>query len=359
MSPDGLRKRRPAPIHDGVGPELVVSDDDDVTPAASSHGADDGTPTQRLPMFKKSLLVDMINRSSETPADRRNFLRGMGLLSAGTVGAGLVGTSLAAPAEAADAAPSEGSVLNFALNLEYLEAEFYCFAAYGHGLAEAMATGTGTMGGVTGGHRVPFKSKATRYYAEEIANDEIAHVKFLRSALGASAVSRPAIDLQSSFTGAAVAAGVIEQGQTFDPFSSEEFFLLGAFLSEDVGVTAYKGAAPLISTPAYLEAAAGILAVEAYHSGIVRTLLYQNGLAAPTNLISAARDSLDGSAASKDQGITTGASGRANLVAADQNAIAFSRTPQEVLNIVYLTPGAGVSKGGFYPAGLNGEIKTS
>jgi hypothetical protein len=91
----------------------------------------------------------------------------------------------------------------------------------------------------------------------------------------------------------------------------------------------------------------------------VRTLLYENGLAAPTNLISDARDSLDGAGADKDQGITVGASGRANLVPTDENSIAFSRTPQEVLNIVYLTPGAGVSKGGFYPAGLNGEIKTS
>ncbi|WP_380156111.1 ferritin-like domain-containing protein [Kineococcus sp. R86509] len=309
-------------------------------------------------MFKKSLLVNMINRSSETPADRRNFLRGMGLLSAGTVGAGLLSASVAAPAEAADA-PSDASVLNFALNLEYLEAEFYCYAAYGHGLSEAMAGGTGTMGGVTGGHRVPFKSKAMRYYAEEIANDEIAHVKFLRTALGSAAVSRPAIDLQSSFTGAAQAAGVIKAGETFDPFSSEAFFLLGAFLFEDVGVTAYKGAAPLIQNKDYLEAAAGILAVEAYHSGIVRTLLYENGLSAPTNLISDARDSLDGTGADKDQGITTGDSGRANLVPTDANSIAFSRSPQEVLNIVYLTSGTGVSKGGFYPAGLNGEIKTS
>lgn len=311
-------------------------------------------------MFKKSLVVDMINRSSESPADRRNFLRGMGLLSAGAVSAGLLAGANADRAQAAEvaAAPSDGTVLNFALNLEYLEAEFYCYAAYGHGLPEAMATGGGSMGGVTGGHRVPFKSKAMRYYAEEIANDEIAHVKFLRSQLGAAAVSRPQIDLQNSFTGAAQAAGLIKAGETFDPFSSEAFFLLGAFLFEDVGVTAYKGAAPLIANKEYLEAAAGILAVEAYHAGIVRTQLYQRGLTVETNAISGARDSLDGGA-DLDQGITVGTGGRANLVPADENSIAFSRNPYQVMNIVYLNADAGVSKGGFYPDGLNGDLNTT
>jgi hypothetical protein len=173
-------------------------------------------------------------------------------------------------------------------------------------------------------------------------------------------VARPSISLDAAFTAAAVAAGVIKKGQKFDAFANDTTFLLAAFIFEDVGVTAYKGAAPLITNTTYLGAAAGILAVEAYHAGLIRGALYEQGFATPSvfdtvQKISNARDSLDGGG-DDDQGI--GSRSYSNIVPTDGNSIAFGRTTGQVLNIVYLNPGT-VSKGGFFPNGVNGAIRTS
>jgi len=310
-------------------------------------------------MFGKHVIADFINRSAENETDRRRFMAQAGAAGLGVVGAaalpGLAGTASAAPSAytGPDAAISDGAILNFALNLEYLEGEFYHRAVYGVGLPGNLVNGgKGTFGAVSGGKRVPFKSKAIRQYATEIAGDETNHVAFLRGALGSAKVTRPAIDLNKSFTAAAQAAGVIKAGQTFDPFASDLNFLIGAFLFEDVGVTAYKGASPLISNKTYLEAAAGILAVEAYHAGIIRTLLYQQGtdIQKAINKVSDARDSLDGRT-DDDKGIVNG--GSSTLVPTDGHSIAFSRLPNQVLNIVYLTPRKGAKSGGFFPHGVN------
>ncbi|MGH8907612.1 MAG: ferritin-like domain-containing protein [Egibacteraceae bacterium] len=305
-------------------------------------------------MFDARFVTDAINRSAETEADRRLFLKSTGLAGLGVMGASLLTTAQPAHAQSGGG-PSDASVLNFALNLEYLEAEFYQRAVTGEGLSDKDTTGKGDRGEVKGGRKVDFATKAIRQYAEEIAADEVAHVKFLRAALGSAAVARPQIDLDASFTAAAIAAGLIKAGQTFDPYANENNFLLAAYIFEDVGVTAYKGAAPLISNKTFLEAAAGILAVEAYHASNIRTVLFARELAAPSVAISDARDSLDGPD-DLDQGVVL--DGKANIVPADSNGIAFSRSAAQVLNIVYLTPKKATS-GGFFPKGVNGSINTS
>ncbi|MFC3690923.1 ferritin-like domain-containing protein [Chenggangzhangella methanolivorans] len=278
-------------------------------------------------------------------AGRRAFLRTCGLAA----GAAAIGVA-AGSGSARAANVTDADVLNFALNLEYLEAEFYLRATTGKGLSDDDIDGKGNQGSVVGGKKVKFDTKAIRLYAEEIAGDEKAHVQFLRAGLGDARVARPKINLRASFTAAATAAGLVTEGQEFDAFANETNFLLAAFIFEDVGVTAYKGAAPLLTDKALLEAAAGILGVEAYHAGIIRTQLYSLGLFKEARAISDARDSLDGDS-DLDQGI--GNAKVANLVPTDENGIAYSRSVPQVRSIVFL---GGENKGGFFPNGLNGAL---
>ena len=292
-----------------------------------------------------------------------NLLQRRKLLRTASLGAVATAFAMKVTGAEADTAPTDPEILNFALNLEYLEAEYYLRAVTGTGLA-GNGVGVGGVGGsggtVTGGSRVPFQSRQTYELALEIAQDEMAHVKLLRQALDTAAVAEPAIDLTNSFAAAAMAAGL---GSGFNPFTSEANFLLGAFIFEDVGVSAYAGAAQFISNKSYLTVAAQILAVEAYHAGEIRTRLLLNGFAAQSNQIAALRASAsnevttNGAMPVGDHGVQT-SNGMASIVDANANALAYTRTTGQVLNVVYLGNGVGTSSGGFFPQGVNGAIRT-
>ena len=291
---------------------------------------------------------------------RRSAIRNLLASAAGATALGQLARPSRAQAAVGSGAGLDAAVLNFALNLEYLEAEFYAYATTGAGIEAqgAGVTGAGTAGAVTvkANARVSFTTQLFNEFAQEVAADEIAHVKFLRAALSAAGVqpvARPAINLKESFSAAAQAAGIVAAGEQFDPFANEVNFVLGSFIFEDVGVTAYKGGSRLITNKDYLEAAAGILAVEAYHAGVIRTFVHQLGATAIgiAQKISDLRDAVDG-ADDRDQGVVV--NGKANLVPTDANGIAYSRNTRQVLNIVYLAENA--ASGGFFPAGLNGEI---
>ncbi len=297
---------------------------------------------------------------------RRSFLAGAGALGAAVVIAGCNDSgNNASPSPSptpTPTAPTDVDILNFALNLEYLEAEFYLRAATGKGLATADIGAK--PGAVTGGTQVPNVTSAQQNILNEIAYDEQSHVQFLRKALGSAAVDRPAIDL--TFFGPLATAAKITG--TFNPFGDFYSFLVGAFVFEDVGVTAYHGAAPALTDSGHLSAAAGILAVEAYHAAYVRTAL--TGLAISmaatktpfpyfddANLVSALRGTLGGGNETPLV-LPTSTSTPSAIVAADStNAIAFNRTTDQVLHIVYGAPSApNVKSGGFFPNGLNGTI---
>lgn len=340
-------------------------------------------------MNDQEMLNIVLEAGAARRDDRRRFLRQASGVAIAAGGASLLAacgsddsttatptptasTVSPTPTSTASAAISDADVLNFALNLEYLEAQFYSIAATGAYLAATDITdGAGGAGGtVTGGRAVTFTDPLVQQYAREIAADELAHVRFLRSALGTARVGMPNIDISASgaFFQAAAAAGVATPATPFDPYASDENFLLGAYIFEDVGVTAYKGASIILTSKVFLEAAAGILAAEAYHAGLIRTTLYRKGIATPTTgivdaagRISDARDSLDGGL-DLDQGIVgtnpNTASAVSNIVPTDSDGIAFSRSAGQVLNIAYLNRSAVVG-GGFFPNGVNGNVRSS
>ena len=231
-------------------------------------------------------------------------------------------------------------ILNFALNLEYLEAEFYTMAVTGKTIEDfgIGVNGTGTPGATTGGMRVHFdpddgdhdaddeRSRKLNRIALEIAYDEVQHVLFLRSALGSDAVAKPAINLDALGIG----------------FANFRSFLQLARAFEDTGVSAYGGAAPLITTNAYLAAAVRIGLTEALHSANLRLLVAEN------NVQTSPLDSLD---------ILPPPSGK-QYFEVNLQALTVVRTTSQVLAIVYHNDTPGTAMGGFFPNGVNGTINT-
>src|ERR1700691_3424027 len=267
------------------------------------------------------MKTEVLERIVNSASDRRKFLKRAGATGLGVAAATMVGGSFLSKAASASTTINDADILNFALNLEYLEAEFYSMATYGSTLLElGVLTSAEESGPTTGGNMVPdFGASPLAFLATALRVTEIDHVKYLRAALGSAAVKKPTINL------AALGYG----------FANVDSFLKLSRQFEDVGVSAYLGAAPLISSKTYLGAAGAILATEAQHSGSIRLACIQNDVDSP------AVDSLDIPPTS------------ANPYDVDKNALSIPRTTSQVLNIVYH---GGQCSGGFYPDGMNGVI---
>lgn len=296
-------------------------------------------------------------RSAMAAVEERRSSRRSALLMGG---AALAGLALSTKAFAQTATVSDNDILNFALNLEFLEAQYYTLATTGMTLDQAGIStkgGDGSAGGavtVKANAQVPFTTPLLKSFAAELATDEQNHVKFLQSQLGTAAVAQPQIDLLNSFN-TMVQKSLL--GPSFDPFANEANFLVGAYIFEDVGVTAYQGAAGLLSSKTYLDKAIGIHNVEAYHAAAIRLRIFQGGsnMQVASQLISAGRASLSGSTTNDDVGVGL-IGGAASIVDNDDNGVTFARTTSQVLNIVYAGGPVGTG-GGFFPKGMNGTIR--
>ena len=219
---------------------------------------------------------EFIRMLSQTQFSRRDFGKKLGIGGAGIAGATLLGgTAVSAFADDGDKdeddqmSQSDVDILNFALNLEYLEAEFYYIASNGSTIEAAGVIPADAVSGPTlpaSAHSVPgFEKSDVAYLASALRDDEVAHVLFLRAALGSAAVPKPKIDLSPL-------ASALENDRNF---------IIAAALLEPVGTSAYAGAAPLIKNSTILAAAAGIGFTEAQHSGAMRTEAIRRGFQVP------------------------------------------------------------------------------
>lgn len=309
--------------------------------------------SNEIELLDPAATVEKLKKiASERKLDRRNFMAALGMTSV-AAGAGLMsgcssGTSTAvSTTPPASTAVAQTDVLNFALNLEYLEATFYSYITQGVDLPSTVTIGSGSITGAPSAALVFSGTNAAQItdLLNEIYYDEMSHVVDLRGVLGTSAIARPALNLAAG--GAITATNALSLARQF----------------EDVGVTAYAGAAALL-TGSSLSYAAQILAVEGFHSGALRLLSIQNpGIAA---YIPA--DALDVPPADIGIGVaTTGptaaggfftTAGTATASSSVPAGFAFTRTTSQVLSIVYANTAAGTASGGFFPSGFNGLIKS-
>jgi hypothetical protein len=290
----------------------------------------------------------LLNRIRATKAfNRRRFLASLGATGAAVAGASMIAGCGSSAQPAMAAGPSENDVLNFALNLEYLEATFYSYVVTGGDISSSSTGGGPAPTGAPAG-KPSFQTQQIADIFAEIYYDEISHVNDLRSVLGSVAVARPQLALN--------ALGTV----------SSSDYITFARLFEDVGVTAYAGAAVDL-TGTNLQYAAQILAVEAFHSGAVRLIDIQQSVPyIPTAVVPA--DGFDvppydpGSVMQAEAGpVATGgffATAGANGANKTPPGFAYARTTSQVLAIVYANSATGTAKGGFYPNGMNGNIAT-
>ena len=273
-------------------------------------------------------IVSLAEHRDTIRSGRRKFLTTLGATAAVASAAALTGCSSAGSITLPSASPSVLDILNFALNLEYLEASFYLYVTTGSGLPTAdMGTSPGT---VTGGAKVAFVNPIVASAANQLALDEREHVEFLRTTIatvGGTPVSMPNLNL--------AAGGAV---------TSDLTFLAAATRLEATGVSAYIGGAQyLVSSTAALTYAAQILDTEAQHEGFIRELCINLGVTVPAL---DAKDKPPTATQIFNTGVVTG--------------LSPIRSTSQVLQIVYGAAGmTGVSKGGFFPNGLNGNIVTS
>ena len=179
--------------------------------------------------------VQVLDAPTGGPAQghtRSTFLRRTAVAGGALAASGAVMSTLPGFAFGAVGAEQDVEVLNFALTLEYLEAEFYTVAEKNNFLMGEAAE-----------------------FAKVVGAHEREHVQTLETVLGDKKVKKPTFNFGNAVRDQAT-------------------FLATAIVLEDTGVSAYNGQAPRVTKPV-LAVAASIVSVEARHAAWVRDIVYK------------------------------------------------------------------------------------
>jgi hypothetical protein len=317
--------------------------------------------SKEIGILDPAATVDKLNKiAADRALNRRHFITALGMTGA-AAGVGLMSgctTTSSVPVATAVGA-GQVDILNFALNIEYLQATLYAYLTQGADLPSTLTANSGVITGAPAQLAVTASiTQQTIDLLNEIYFDEVNHVKYLQNLLGSAAVPRPAINLAAF--GAITATNALSIAR----------------LLEDIGVTSYASAITGLSSSnaTYI---GQILGAESFHSGALRLISIQNAIT-----VTSAADGLDVPPA--DIGATVATSGptasggfyptyggaavpgiSGNTFVGTpgtygSNGISYARTYQQVLALLY-GPGTALATslvgGGFFPNGVNGNLR--
>ncbi|KQN93006.1 hypothetical protein ASE95_10465 [Sphingomonas sp. Leaf231] len=293
--------------------------------------------------------------------------------------ASLVGSVLAAgaskPASAQIAAgvdidPLQVLTNMFYTSVNYSQTGFYADEKGGRQLGvELIRSGELTGQPVTratGARPTPIDTESVRARVNEIIDECFWRLVVSRRFLRAEAPGQKAVDLSpQAFTAMFRAAGAIEADQTFDPYENEGNFVLGLFALTDFYPMAVHGMAPLITNEIARAWLGGFAAGVGNNTANLRALIVDMSVDRPeliemADQIALWHDQVAG-LRGPDRRIWPGGAQTgdvANLCPLDADGLVGTMTPQQVFNILFMSSTA-TTKGGFFPDGVNGNIKTS
>ncbi|XP_017698338.1 desiccation-related protein PCC13-62-like [Phoenix dactylifera] len=272
------------------------------------------------------------------------------------------------PAVSVPVLPYDVDLLQFALNLEHIECDWFLYGAFGYGL-DAVDRELAMGGPPPIGAMKANLDHLTQRIIEEFGYQEVGHLRAIKSTVGG--FPRPLIDLSvHNFAKIMDDAFGYNLNPPFNPYINSLNYLLASYIIPYMGLVGYVGANPNIEGFVSKRLLAGLLAVEAGQDAVIRALLYERAkelvptynitVAEFTIRISNLRNEL-AKCGIKDEGLIVpvelGAESRicSNIISANDNSLAYRRTPAEILRVVYGT-GNEHQPGGFLPKGGSGKI---